>query len=160
MSSESDKKNHRPGFLPPEFERSATAVDNGRRRWPNPSLQALVPQDLSVKKILSSPAHPVNTGPTKQEPSSPALPIEGRRTMNAKQGRGLGVQPPGRADIMAIATIRYLGGEGADGGDVKKEENAHAPAWTFGPNKRLAHQVLSQPPNPSHTRLGWGRGIA
>ena len=42
--------------------------------------------------------------------------------MNAKQGRGLGVQPPGRADIMAIATIRYLGGEGADGGDVKKGE--------------------------------------
>ena len=52
VSSESDKKNHRPGFLPPEFERSATAVDNGRRRWPNPSLQALVPMDLPVEKFF------------------------------------------------------------------------------------------------------------
>ena len=77
--------------------------------------------DRPVEKF-SSPAHPVNSGPTKREPSSPALPIERRRTTNAKQGRGLGVQPPGRADIMAIATIRYSGGEGADGGELKESE--------------------------------------
>ena len=56
--------------------------------------------------------------------------------MNAKQGRGLGVQPPGRADKMAIATIWYPGGEGADGGEIKrKPKKAHAPAWTYGQTK-------------------------
>ena len=36
------------------------------------------------------------------------------RTQN--RGEGTGVQPPGHADTMAIATIRCPGDEGADGG--------------------------------------------
>ena len=47
-------------------------------------------------------------------------PFGGLRTQ--KQGRGLGVQPPGRADIMAITTLRYSGGKRADGGQLKREE--------------------------------------
>ena len=137
--------------MPPESERSATAADNGRRRWPNPSLQALVPMDLPVEKIRTSPVHPVNTGPTQREPSSPAFPIERRRTTNAKQGRGLGVQPPGRADKMAIATIWYPGGEGADGGEIKrKPKKCSRTGVDVWPNKRLAHQVVSHPLTP-HT---------
>ena len=85
-------------------------------------------------------------------------PFGGLRTQ--KQGRGLGVQPPGRADKMAIATIRYSGGEGVDGGELKESEEMLTHR-----RGRLAKQKAGtsgsvKPPNPSHTRLGWGRGLA
>ena len=58
-------KNHRPGFLSPEFERSATAFDNGPAKVAQPITATFGPY-----------------GPTSREPSSPAHPIEQRRTMD------------------------------------------------------------------------------
>ena len=68
--------------------------------------------------------------------------------MNAKQGRGLGVQPPGRADIMAITTLRYSGDKRADGGELKKEKKCSRTRVDIWPNKRLAQQVVSNPLTP------------
>ena len=116
------------------------------------------PYEPTSREIHTSPAHPVNSGPTQREPSSPAFPIERRRTTNAKQGRGLGVQPPGRADKMAIATIWYSGGEGADGGELKESEKMLTHRRGRLAKEKAGTSGSVAPPNPSHSRLGWGRG--
>ena len=104
-------KNHRPGFLSPEFERSATAFDNGPAKVAQPITATFGPY-----------------GQTNREPSSPAHPVEQRANCERKTGakeldsslRGTPIQWLSLQFDVRATKARKVGNENG--------KNAHAPA--------------------------------
>ena len=143
------KKSQRPGFLPPESERSATAVDNGRRRWPNPSLQALVPMDLPVEKFFLH-QHTRST----QDRLNENLPHRhfrssegGLRTQNRGEDLESSLRGAPTKWLSLPSGIRAMKARTVGNKNEKKCSRTSVDVW---PNKRLAHQVVSNPLTP-HT---------
>ena len=135
------KKKHRPGFLSPGFERSATTFDNGPAK---------------VTQTITTTFGPY--GPTNREPSSPAHPVGQKTNCERKTGakelesslRGTPIQWLSLQSDVRATKARTVGNK-------KKEMLTHQCG-------RLAKQKAGTsgsvtPPNPSHTHLGWGRGF-